>query len=107
MPVFEGVKQALTFENVLIAIAVIILGFGLIKAIVSGVEAWKKISLRDRVKALETKMEAVETRLDAGTEDSAISQRIWGRFFRRYPRCRSISSPGTTTTSCGKATSSW
>ena len=66
MPVFEGVKQALTFENVLIAIAVIILGFGLIKAIVSGVEAWKKISLRDRVKALETKMEAVETRLDAG-----------------------------------------
>ena len=66
MPVFEGVKQALTFENVLIAIAVIILGFGLIKAIVSGVEAWKKISLRDRVKALETKMEAVEMRLDAG-----------------------------------------
>ena len=66
MPVFEGAKQALTFENVLIAIAVIILGFGLIKAIVSGVEAWKKISLRDRVKELETKMEAVETRLDAG-----------------------------------------
>ena len=66
MPVFEGVKQALTFENVLIAIAVIILGFGLIKAIVSGVEAWKKISLRDRVKTLETKMEAVESRLDAG-----------------------------------------
>ena len=26
MPVFEGVKQALTFENVLIAIAVIVLG---------------------------------------------------------------------------------
>lgn len=66
MPVFEGVKQALTFENVLIAIAVIILGFGMIKAIVSGVEAWKKISLRDRVKTLETKMEAVESRLDAG-----------------------------------------
>ena len=66
MPVFEGAKQALTFENVLIAIAVIILGFGLIKAIVSGVEAWKKISLRDRVKTLETKMEAVESRLDAG-----------------------------------------
>ena len=66
MPVFEGVKQALTFENVLIAIAVIVLGFGIIKAIVSGVEAWKKISVRDRVKNLETRMAVVESRLEAG-----------------------------------------
>lgn len=66
MPVFEGVKQALTFENVLIAIAVIVLGFGIIKAIVSGVEAWKKISVRDRVKNLESRMAVVESRLEAG-----------------------------------------
>ena len=66
MPVFEGVKQALTFENVLIAIAVIVMGFGIIKAIVSGVEAWKKISVRDRVKNLEARMSVVESRLEAG-----------------------------------------
>jgi len=66
MPVLEGAKQALTFENILIAGAVILLAFGVIKAIVSGVEAWKKISLRDRVKTLETKMANVESRLEAG-----------------------------------------
>lgn len=66
MPAFEGVKQALTFENVLMAIAVILVGMGLVKAIVSGVEAWKKISLRDRVKDLESRMGDVEKRLDVG-----------------------------------------
>lgn len=66
MPVFEGVKQALTFDSVMIAVAVVLVGFGLIKAIVSGVEAWKKISLRDRVKGLEDRMKKVEDRLDAG-----------------------------------------
>ena len=66
MPSFEGVKQALTFDSVLIAIAVVLVGFGVIKAIVSGVEAWKKISLRDRVKKLEDDMKKVNERLDAG-----------------------------------------
>ena len=66
MPSFEGVKQALSFDSILIAIAVILLGLGIIKAIVSGVEAWKKISLRDRVKKLEDQMVKVNDRLDAG-----------------------------------------
>ena len=66
MPPFEGVKQALTFDSVLIAIAVILAIFGVIKGIVSGVEAWKKISLRDRVKKLEDDMKKVNERLDAG-----------------------------------------
>lgn len=66
MPSFEGVKQALTFDSVLIAIAVILVIFGVIKGIVSGVEAWKKISLRDRVKKLEDDMKKVNERLDAG-----------------------------------------
>ena len=66
MPSFEGVKQALTFDSVLIAIAVVLVGLGVIKAIVSGVEAWKKISLRDRVKKLEDDMKKVNERLDAG-----------------------------------------
>lgn len=66
MPSFEGVKQALTFDSILIAIAVILVIFGVIKGIVSGVEAWKKISLRDRVKKLEGDMKKVNERLDAG-----------------------------------------
>lgn len=66
MPTFEGIKQALTFDSVLVAIAVVLLGLGLIKAIVSGVEAWKKISLRDRVKNLEDRMKTVEGRLEVG-----------------------------------------
>jgi hypothetical protein len=66
MPSFEGVKQALTFDPILIAIAVILAIFGVITGIVSGVEAWKKISLRDRVKKLEDDMKKVNERLDAG-----------------------------------------
>ena len=66
MPSFEGVKQALTFDSVLIAIAVVLVGLGVIKAIVSGVEAWKKISLRDRVKKLEGEVVDIKKRLDAG-----------------------------------------
>lgn len=66
MPSFEGVKQALTFDSVLIAVAVVLVGFGVIKAIVSGVEAWKKISLRDRVKKLEGEVVDINKRLDAG-----------------------------------------
>ena len=66
MPSFEGVKQALTFDSVLIAVAVVLLILGVIKAIVSGVEAWRKISLRDRVKKLEDDMVEVNRRLDAG-----------------------------------------
>ncbi len=83
MPVFEGVKQALTFENVLIAIAVIVLGFGIIKAIVSGVEAWKKISVRDRVKNLESRMAVVESRLEAGNRNGDM--RDLRKTFRHLP----------------------
>lgn len=73
MPSFEGIKQALTFDSILIALAVILLILGLIKALVSGVEAWKKISLRDRVKSLEDKYQGLQgeiteinERLEAG-----------------------------------------
>ena len=66
MPSFEGVKQALTFDSILIAIAVILVLLGVVKGIVSGVEAWKKISLRDRVKKLENDVVKINQRLDAG-----------------------------------------
>lgn len=66
MPSFEGIKQALTFDSILVAVAVILLAFALIKAIVSGVEAWKKISLRDRVKKLENDVVKINERLETG-----------------------------------------
>ena len=66
MPSFEGIKQALTFDSILIAVAVVLLVLGLIKAFVSGVEAWKKISLRDRVKKLEDDVVKINERLEVG-----------------------------------------
>jgi hypothetical protein len=66
MPSFEGVKQALSFDSILIAVAVVLLILGLIKAFVSGVEAWKKISLRDRVKKLEEDVTRINERLEVG-----------------------------------------
>lgn len=66
MPSFEGIKQALTFDSILVAIAVVLLLFGLLKAIVSGVEAWKKISLRDRVKKCEDDIVEINKRLEVG-----------------------------------------
>ena len=66
MPSFEGVKQALTFESCLIIIAGVLFVLGILKALVSGIEAWKKISLRDRVKKLEEDVKEINKRLEAG-----------------------------------------
>ena len=68
MPSFEGIKQALTFDSILVAIAVLLLILGLIKALVSGIEAWKKISLRDRVKKLEEDVKNINHRLETGNK---------------------------------------
>lgn len=66
MPTLEGPKVTLSFEVLLLALAVILAVFGLGVAIVKGVEAWRKISLRDRVKALEDHMKEVDKRLEKG-----------------------------------------
>lgn len=66
MPVIEGAKQAITFDSILLALAVIVAAIGLLVAFVKGWEAWKKISVRDRVKNLEERMAKVEERLEAG-----------------------------------------
>lgn len=66
MPNIEGPTVSLSFETVLLTGAVILAFFGVCAAIVKGVEAWKKISLRDRVKTLEGRMDTVEARLEKG-----------------------------------------
>lgn len=66
MPTIEGPKVTLGFDTLLLALAVILAVFGVMVAIVKGIEAWKKISVRDRVKKLEDRMDLVEKRLDKG-----------------------------------------
>lgn len=59
-------KIELTFETLLIAVAVVLGVFSVMVAIVKGLEAWHKLSVRDRVKSLETRMDAAEKRLEKG-----------------------------------------
>ena len=66
MPIIEGPKVSLGFDTLLLAGAVILAFFAVLVAVVKGVEAWKKISLRDRVKGLEMRMDACEKRLRRG-----------------------------------------
>ena len=56
----------ITFESVLYAIALVVVVAGVLVALVKGWEAWKKISVRDRVKSLERRMDKVESRLRLG-----------------------------------------
>ena len=66
MPTIEGPKVSLSFDTLLLAGAVILAFFAVLVAVVKGVEAWKKIALRDRVKGLEMRMDACEKRLRRG-----------------------------------------
>ena len=66
MPEVKLPEAAITFDGVLYVIAVIVAAAGVLVAIVKGIEAWKKISVRDRVKALEGRLDKVEARLKIG-----------------------------------------
>lgn len=63
MPEVKLPEAGITFESVLYVIALIVAASGVLVAIVKGWEAWKKISVRDRVKDLEGRMAKVEARL--------------------------------------------
>ena len=66
MPTIEGPKISLGFDTLLVTGAVILAFFAVLVAIVKGIEAWKKISVRDRVRNLEARMDAAEKRLKRG-----------------------------------------
>lgn len=59
----EGVS---VLEMVVFILSLIVAVSGLLVAIVKGIEAWRKISVRDRVKNLEGRMAQVEARLSLG-----------------------------------------
>ena len=55
-----------SWDSVVYVIALIVAAAGVLVALVKGWEAWKKISVRDRVKDLEGRMSKVEARLKLG-----------------------------------------
>ena len=57
---------AITFESILYVVALFVAVSGVLVALVKGWETYKKISVRDKVKKLEGRMEKVEARLRLG-----------------------------------------
>ena len=66
MPDVKLPEATFTWDTVIYIIAVAVAVSGVLVALVKGWEAWKKISVRDRVKALEGRMSKVEARLQLG-----------------------------------------
>ena len=66
MPEVKLPDVAFTWDSVLYAVALIVAVAGVLVALVKGWEAWKKISVRDRVRKLEGRMSKVEARLQLG-----------------------------------------
>ena len=66
MPEVKLPETAITFDSVLYVIALAVAISGVLVALVKGWEAYRKISLRDKVKNLEGRMTKVEARLRLG-----------------------------------------
>ena len=66
MPEVKLPEAGITFDSILYVVALFVAVAGVLVALVKGWEAWKKISVRDRVKDLEGRMGKVEARLRLG-----------------------------------------
>ena len=66
MPEVKLPEAAITFDTIIYIVAVAVAVSGVLVALVKGWEAWRKISVRDRVKKLEGRMAKVEARLSLG-----------------------------------------
>ena len=66
MPEVRIPDAALSWDTVIYVIAVLVAVSGILVALYKGWETYKKISVRDRVKALEGRMKKVEARLSLG-----------------------------------------
>ena len=66
MPDVKLPDAAFTWDTVVYIVAVLVAVSGVLVALVKGWEAWRKISVRDRVKDLEGRMSKVEARLKLG-----------------------------------------
>jgi len=72
MPEVKLPDAAITWDSVVYMVAMIVAICGVLVAVVKGWEAWRKISLRDRVKDLEGRMSKVEARLSLGDKRFAL-----------------------------------
>ena len=79
MPEVKLPEAGITFDSIIYLIAVIVAVSGILVAIVKGWEAYKKISLRDRVKTLETEMAKVKSRLKLGDQRFALQSDDMGQ----------------------------
>lgn len=79
MPEVKLPDAAITFESVVYVIALVVAAAGVLVAIVKGWEAYKKISVRDRVKKLETEMGKVKARLRLGDQRFALQSDDMGQ----------------------------
>ena len=68
MPEVKLPETGITFDSILYIVAVLVAVAGVLVALVKGWEAYKKISIRDRVKDLEGRMSKVEARLNLGNK---------------------------------------
>ena len=66
MPEVKLPEAGITFDGIIYVVAVLVALAGVLVALVKGWEAWKKISVRDRVASLEGRMNKVEARLRLG-----------------------------------------
>ena len=66
MPEVKLPDAGITFDSILYVVALFVAVAGVLVALVKGWEAYKKISVRDRVKTLEGRMAKVEARLKLG-----------------------------------------
>ena len=66
MPEVKLPETTFSFDSIIYAVALAVAVAGVLVALVKGWEAWKKISVRDRVKDLEGRMSKVEARLRLG-----------------------------------------
>lgn len=68
MPEVKLPEATFSWDNILFAVALVVAACGVIVALVKGIEAWKKISVRDRVKALEDEVAKIKHRLETGNK---------------------------------------
>ena len=66
MPEVKLPEAGITFNSILYVIALFVAVSGVLVALVKGWEAYKKVSVRDRVTKLEGRMDKVEARLKLG-----------------------------------------
>ena len=79
MPEVKLPDAPLTVDSIVYVVAWVVAVSGVLVAIVKGWEAWKKISLRDRVKNLETEMGKVKSRLRLGDQRFALQSDDMGQ----------------------------